>query len=182
MSVRKIARLGQPVLLARAQPVDPADLARAELQQLVDDMIETMTDAEGIGLAAPQVFESLRLVVAMELGDRSERGRARTHILVNPELTPLGEDRSSAFEGCLSIPDLRGAVPRWRRVAWRALDRHGEPIQGEAEGLFARVLQHEVDHLDGILYPMRMTDLRLLAFGDELPHLSDWLERAGDER
>ncbi|MEK0084582.1 peptide deformylase [Benzoatithermus flavus] len=180
MTLRKIARLGQPVLLTRAEPVLEVD--RPELQTLIEDMLETMADADGIGLAAPQVHESVRVITALEILDRSERGSARAHVLINPELTPLGEERELAFEGCLSIPDLRGLVPRWRRVAYRALDRHGAPVAGEAEGLFARVLQHEVDHLDGILYPMRMTDLRALAFTDEVPHLSEWLERGGDRR
>lgn len=180
MTLRKIARLGQPVLLAQAQPVQEVD--RPELQALIDDMLETMAAADGIGLAAPQVFESLRVIVALELGDRSERGAARAHALINPEITPLGEEVEHAFEGCLSIPELRGVVPRWRRVAWRALDRRGRPVEGEAHGLFARVLQHEVDHLDGVLYPMRMTDLRALAFPDEVPHLTEWLQRRGEAR
>jgi peptide deformylase len=95
-------------------------------------------------------------------------------VLLDPELELLGEERDSAFEGCLSIPGLRGLVPRWRRVAWRARDRHGAPVDGVAEGFLARVLQHEVDHLDGILYPMRMEDLGDLAFDSELRHLQAW--------
>jgi peptide deformylase len=178
MTLRKIARLGQPVLLTEAAPV--GDVAAPELQSLIDDMLETMADAEGIGLAAPQVHAGLRIVVALEMPDRSQRGAAKAHVLVNPELTSLGEEIELAFEGCLSIPDLRGVVPRHRRVAYRALDRRGMRVAGEAEGLFARVLQHEVDHLDGILYPMRMTDLRQLAFTTEVPHLTRWLERRGD--
>jgi peptide deformylase len=173
MTLRKIARLGQPVLLNRAAPV--ADPERADVQALIDDMLETMVDAEGIGLAAPQVYAGLRVIVACTLRDRSEAGTAPVRVLLNPELEPLGQETEMAYEGCLSIPELRGLVPRARRVGFRGLDRHGRPVDGEAEGLFARVLQHEVDHLDGVLFPMRMRDLRHLAFTSELRHLDRWL-------
>ena len=143
-------------------------------------MLATMAAADGIGLAAPQVHRSLRIIVALEIRDRAERDAGIAHVLVNPELTPLGKTTELAFEGCLSIPDLRGLVPRHRRVAFRAIDRAGAAVEGVADGLFARVLQHEVDHLDGILYPMRMTDLRHLAFTSELPQLTAWLDRDGD--
>ena len=179
MTLRKLALLGHPVLLTPAEPI--ADIAHPAIQGLIDDMLATMLDADGIGLAAPQVHESLRLIVALELSDRAERGDALAHVLINPELTPLGEATELAFEGCLSIPDLRGRVPRHAGVAYRALDRHGREVSGVASGLFARVLQHEVDHLDGILYPMRMTDLRQLAFTGQLPHLSAWLEQRGEQ-
>jgi peptide deformylase len=173
MTLRKIARLGQPVLLNRAVPVD--DPGRPEIRTLVDDMLETMADAEGIGLAAPQVYVGLRVILAVELHDRSEVGTAPVRVLLNPELVPLGDETEMAYEGCLSIPELRGIVPRARRVGYRGLDGDGRPVEGEAEGLFARVLQHEVDHLDGVLFPMRMRDLRHLAFTSELRHLDRWL-------
>jgi peptide deformylase len=178
MTLRKLALLGHPVLLTCAEPV--VDLGHPSVQTLIDDMLATMIDADGIGLAAPQVYEPLRLIVALELQDRAERGTAVAHVLVNPELTPVGEVTELAFEGCLSIPDLRGRVPRHASVAYRALDRYGREVRGVATGLFARVLQHEVDHLDGVLYPMRMTDLRQLAFTGQLPHLSAWLEQHGE--
>ena len=178
MPVRTLALLGQPILLGKAAPVD--DPTAADVQTLVEDMLATMADADGIGLAAPQVHDGRRVVVATELRDRSERAGSTVHVLINPELTPLGDDTELAFEGCLSIPDLRGLVPRHRRVAYRAVDRRGAVVAGVADGLFARVLQHEVDHLDGVLYPMRMTDLRHLALASELPHLSAWLERPGE--
>jgi peptide deformylase len=178
MTLRKIALLGHPILLGKAAPVE--DPSAPEVQALVSDMLATMADADGIGLAAPQVHVAQRIVVALSLRDRAERADAAVHVLINPELTPLGDATELAFEGCLSIPDLRGLVPRHRRVGYRALGRDGGQVQGEAEGLFARVLQHEVDHLDGVLYPMRMPDLRHLAFASELPHLSAWLERPGD--
>lgn len=178
MSARPIALLGQPILLERAAPVE--DVADPRVQALIDDMLETMVVAEGIGLAAPQVHESLRIIVAMEIDDRAERGEGAACVLINPELTPIGEATEQAFEGCLSIPDLRGLVTRYRSVAYHALDRHGATVAGVASGLFARVLQHEVDHLDGVLYLTRMPDPRLLAFSRELPHLTGWLERIGD--
>ena len=144
-------------------------------------MLATMADADGIGLAAPQVHESLRIVVALELRDRAEREAAAAHVLVNPELTPLGEASELAFEGCLSMPGPAGPRPApCRRRLPRAAIATGAEVSGVATGLFARVLQHEVDHLDGILYPMRMTDLRELAFTSELPHLTAWLEQRGD--
>ncbi|MFO1035357.1 MAG: peptide deformylase [Geminicoccaceae bacterium] len=178
MTLRKIARMGEPVLLTEAPPVaDPTDPA---LQALIEDMLETMRDADGIGLAAPQVYASTRLVLAMDLVDRDAKHEAPVRVLINPELTPLGEEIEPGWEGCLSIPDLRGLVPRWKRVGWRALDRTGRPIEGEAQGLFARVLQHEVDHLDGVLYTMRLDDPRHLAFLAEMPHLRTWIEAGGD--
>lgn len=178
MTLRKIARLGHPVLLARAEPVPDPTLA--ELRRLVRDMIETMRDSRGVGLAAPQVHESLRLIVAQDPVAMEDGSRPAPLVLFNPVLTPIGEEQEEAFEGCLSIPELRGLVPRWRSVGWSALDPEGRPAEGVAEGFVARVLQHEVDHLDGILYPMRMTDLRQLAFDRELELLQAW--RAGEGR
>lgn len=178
MSVRSIALLGQPVLLQSAVAVDDVDDPR--VQTLIDDMLDTMRAADGIGLAAPQIHEPLRIIVAMEIDDRATREAGITRVLVNPELTPIGDAMEFAFEGCLSIPELRGMVPRFHKVAYQALDRNGVAIAGEASGLFARVLQHEVDHLDGILYLSRMADLRQLAFTSELPHLTSWLQQAGE--
>ena len=158
MAILKIARMGHPVLLREAEPV--ADPTAPEIRRLVADMAETMEDAGGIGLAAPQVHVPLRLFVW-----RTPTGPA---VLLNPELEPLGEEMENAWEGCLSIPGLRGCVARHRRVRWRGLDGEGRAVEGEAEGLVARVMQHEADHLDGILYPMRMEDLSLLGFTEEL--------------
>jgi peptide deformylase len=174
MTLRTIARLGHPVLISPATPVERPD--DAELQQLIDDMIETMAAADGIGLAAPQVHASRRVIVARRIAERPERHAGDVIVLLNPILTPIDDETVEAYEGCLSIPELRGYVPRHRRVAFRGLDRQGHPMAGEAEDLFARILQHEVDHLDGILFPMRMPDLRHLALAEELPHLRDWME------
>jgi peptide deformylase len=163
MAILKIARMGHPVLLGRAE--DVTDPTAPEIRRLIRDMAETMLDAGGIGLAAPQVYQPLRLFLWRE--------GQELRMLMNPEITPLGEDRATAFEGCLSIPGLRGEVERPARVAWRGLDQNGLPVAGEAEGLTARVLQHENDHLDGIFYLMRMNDLTRLGFTEELARLSE---------
>lgn len=176
MTLRKIARMGHPVLLGRAAAVD--DPASAEMRRLAADMIETMRDSQGIGIAAPQVHEGVRLIIAQP-PPLAGAEPPPPMVLFNPELTPQGEEQDAAFEGCLSIPGLRGLVPRWSRVAWRALDAEGAPIGGTAEGLLARILQHEADHLDGILFPMRMTDLRQLAFERELELLKSWRPEPG---
>jgi peptide deformylase len=162
MAILKIARLGHPVLLARAAPVE--DPTSPDIARIVADMAETMLDANGLGLAAPQVHLSLRIFVFRQGEDDSPSVAA----LINPELMPLDEDIETGWEGCLSIPGLRGAVPRARRIWFRALDLQGRTVEGEADGLTARVFQHETDHLDGIVYPMRMPDLSRLGFVEEL--------------
>ncbi len=159
MAILKIARMGHPVLLHRAEPV--ADPRAPEIRRLVADMLETMEDAGGIGLAAPQVHVPLRLFVWRV-------PPAAGGVLVNPVLTPIGEETEHGWEGCLSIPGLRGCVGRWKRLRFEGLDAEGRPVAGEAEGLAARVMQHETDHLDGILYPMRMEDHSLFGFTEEL--------------
>jgi peptide deformylase len=170
MAVLKIVRMGHPVLLARASPVPlPAD---AEVRRLARDMIETMEDASGAGLAAPQVAVPLRLIVfkvaeGRASGTPGDQPMA-TRVLANPELEPLPGAPVLAFEGCLSIPGLRGAVPRHAAIRYRGFDLDGGVIEAEASGFHARVVQHEVDHLDGILYPMRMDDFRLFGFNEEL--------------
>lgn len=158
MAILKIARMGHPVLFQQAEAVP--DPNHPEIRRLVADMAETMVDASGLGLAAPQVHVPLRLFVW--------RGPEGVEALFNPELTPLEGPVEAAYEGCLSIPGLRGEVTRPSRIRFRGLDLHGEPIEGTAEGLAARVMQHETDHLDGILYLSRMTDLTKLGFTEEL--------------
>jgi len=169
MALLKIARMGHPILLARAEPVaDPRD---ASIRTLIDDMIETMHDARGAGLAAPQVHVGLRLFVYRVPEERSagpEDPPLPVQALINPVITPIGDAMASRVEGCLSIPGLRGAVPRHARVHYAGLDRDGSPVEGEASGFLATVLQHENDHLDGILYLMRMTDLSRLGFEEEI--------------
>ncbi len=180
MAFLKIARMGHPVLRSRARPVE--DLSDPEIRRLIRDMIETMDDAGGVGLAAPQVHEALRIVVVRL--PRADGGPDTPPVptgavaLVNPSIEPLDEEVVAGLEGCLSIPGLRGIVPRYRRILYRGLAPSGETVEGEADGLEARVLQHEVDHLDGVLYPDRMTDLRQLTFETELPFLLRGMEGA----
>ena len=126
-------------------------------------MAETMADAEGIGLAAPQVYQPLRLILFLDVDEREDAPRRPPIALINPEIEPLGEALVPGFEGCLSIPGLRGIVPRHAQIGYRGMTPDGRTIEREASGLHARVVQHEVDHLDGILYPMRMSDLRQLS-------------------
>lgn len=158
MSILKIARMGHPVLLRRATEVE--DPSAPEIRRLIMDMAETMLDAGGLGLAAPQVHVPLRLFVW--------RNGDEVAALINPQIELLGPAESSGWEGCLSIPGLRGSVPRAERVAFKGLDVQGEVVEGEAEGMLARVMQHENDHLDGVLYPMRMADFSLFGFNEEL--------------
>mgnify|MGYP000129383123 CR=1 FL=1 len=171
MSILKIARMGHPVLRQVAAPV--TDPAAAEVQRLVADMVETMTDAHGTGLAAPQVHAPLRLVVYFVSAGRGQLPAPEDvplTVLVNPEITPLGEERLYDWEGCLSVPGLTGLVPRYRRIGLSALGLAGEKVECELQGFHARVVQHECDHLDGILYPQRMEDLSLLMFSEEMRH------------
>jgi peptide deformylase len=175
MAILKIARMGHPILRRKAAPV--ADPAAPEIAALVRDMLETMEDAGGTGLAAPQVHVPLRVVVffvsgrraAMEDGPDLGPGREDVPltVLINPEIEPLSGETALGPEACLSVPGLMGQVPRFTRIRYRALTLEGVPLEREAEGFHARVVQHECDHLDGILYPQRMTDLSLLAFTSE---------------
>jgi peptide deformylase len=170
MAILKIARMGHPVLLERCAPV--ADPGAPEIRRLVADMMETMEDAPGIGLAAPQVHVPLRLFVfrvppARQSADPEDLAMANS-VLINPTVELLGEERVLRWEGCLSIPGLRAAVPRAPRIRYRGVDLDGTPVERVVTGLHAGVVQHEYDHLDGILYPMRMTDFRLFGFSEEM--------------
>ncbi len=168
MTLLKIARMGHPVLLKPAELVE--NVADPVVQTLIDDMIETMRDAGGVGLAAPQVHVLKRIFVyyvpptRLEEGEHSPEG---IQVLVNPVIEPLDEEVRLRMEGCLSIPGLRGWVPRYARVRYQGIDRTGAPVSGIAQGFHANVIQHETDHLDGVLYPMRMTDLGLMGFDTE---------------
>jgi peptide deformylase len=170
MALLKIARMGNPVLRARATEVD--DPTAPWVQQLVDDMLETMEDAGGTGIAAPQVHMPHRIVLFRVPGERASDlpgdGEQDLTVLINPVVEPIGNERAYGWEGCLSVPGLRGVVPRHLRVRYRGVGLDGEVIEREAAGFHARVVQHEFDHLDGILYPQRMDDHRLLMFVDEL--------------
>jgi peptide deformylase len=169
MSILKVARMGHPVLREKAKPIDRAAIASPSVRQLIDDMIETMREYHGIGLAAPQVHESVRIFVA---GLEKEDARTgETEIVpiavVNPEITALGRDLVEDWEGCLSIPDIRGKVPRNRRIRVRGFGRDGEALDMELEDFQARVFQHENDHLNGVLFFDRMKSFETLAFLDE---------------
>ena len=166
MAILKIARMGHPVLLGRAEPVaDPTD---PEIRRLAADMIETMLDAGGIGLAGPQVHVPLRLFVMHLPADRSGEEAMAPLVVINPIVNPVGDEMILRWEGCLSIPGLRAAVPRFLRIRYSGLDTSGGAVGGEVDGLHANVVQHENDHLDGILYPMRVVDFATFGFNEEL--------------
>ena len=165
MSILKVARIGHPVVRTAAKAVPERAFGETRLQKLIDDMQATMYEYDGVGLAAPQIHESLRLAVLEVPGsdDRSEAEVPFT-VLVNPVITPLGDEMKKGWEGCLSIPDLRGVVRRLTRLRLEALDRSGKPFSIEASGFLARVIQHECDHLDGHVYLDRMADMKSLTF------------------
>ena len=169
MAILKIARMGHPVLRQVAAAVP--DPTAPRIKALVADMIETLEDIGGAGLAAPQVHVSERVVIFKVPADRVTDRPLDTPVelmaVVNPVIEPLGLEREIGWEGCLSVPGLRGAVPRFSRVRYRGLTPEGAAIDREVEGFHARVVQHECDHLDGVLYLQRMTDHRLLAFVEE---------------
>ena len=170
MAILKIARMGHPVLLERAAAVP--DPTAAEIRRLVADMIETMEDAQGAGLAAPQVHVPLRLFVFRVPPGRTQAaegdGEMGNTVVINPELELLGDEMVLRWEGCLSIPGLRAAVPRHTKVRYAGVDTDGQAVGATATGFHAGVVQHEYDHLDGILYPMRMNDFSLFGFNEEL--------------
>ena len=174
MAILKIARIGNPVVRARAKNVDPAVIATREFQRFLDDLIETMHEYDGVGVAAPQVHVSLRVaVLEVPASDRrGERKGVPLTVLINPTVTPLSKKRQSDTEGCLSVPDLRGSVRRFERIRLAALGRDGKPYSIEAAGFHARVIQHECDHLDGNVYLDRMEDLKSLSFLQEFERFS----------
>ena len=170
MAILKVARLGHPVLRRVADPVPVKEITRSETQRLIDDMIETMHEYVGVGLAAPQVHVSRQLaVLECEAHPRHpEMPRLPLMVIVNPLLTPVSDETETDWEGCLSIPDLRGMTPRHRAVRLEAYGRRGERIDLVAKDFFARVLQHETDHLNGSVYLDRMGSLTTLS------HLQEW--------
>lgn len=157
--------MGHPVLRQRARALDKSDLRNALIQKLIDDMIETMHEYHGVGLAAPQVHESLRLFVA--LLEEEPDATTEATVLVNPEITPQSPDTEEGWEGCLSIPDVRGMVPRHTDITLRALDREGKRIELRLKSFAARVAQHEADHIEGVLFLDRMASMQSLTFLDE---------------
>ena len=164
MSILKVARMGHPVLRMRARALESHEIGTPRIQQLIDDMFETMHDSQGIGLAGPQVHESIRLFVA---GVDDEEGGMSPLVMINPEVSPIGSKVEEDWEGCLSIPDIRGRVPRAMNIRVSSLDRHGKVISLTADGFPARVVQHETDHLDGVLFLDRMKSFESVTFLDE---------------
>ena len=177
MAILKIARMGHPVLATVAAPV--SDPTAPEIRRLVNDMVETMMDANGAGLAAPQVHVPLRVVVFQAPDERADPELAEEErfdhtapltVLINPEIEILAPDREGGWEGCLSVPGLRGWVERPAHIRYRGLGLNGETIERVARGFHARVVQHECDHLEGRLYPSRMDDMNKLIFETEMRH------------
>jgi len=170
MSILKVARMGHPVLRTRAQPIDRPAIKSAACQRLIDDMMDTMTEYHGVGLAAPQIHESVRLFVVAFDPTQPEPGDddpTEPFAIINPEITAVGDEMVEDWEGCLSIPDIRGRVPRLREIRLRAYDRKGERFELRMQNFQARVIQHENDHLDGVLFFDRMRSFETLAFLDE---------------
>ncbi|MEE2997201.1 MAG: peptide deformylase [Pseudomonadota bacterium] len=171
MTLLKIARMGHPVLLQMANEIPEA--TSPDVGRLVKDMVETMEDAVGVGLAAPQVYEGKRVIIFKSPRERGEEGRAETDFseltaLINPKFEPVTDELALGWEGCLSIPGITGAVPRYSHIVYRGYLASGQAVEREATNFHARVVQHEIDHLDGVLFPMRMTDMSLLSFNEEL--------------
>jgi peptide deformylase len=177
MAVLKVARLGHPVLRKVAEPVSPEAIRSPDIQRLIDDMFETMEDHDGAGLAAPQVHVSRRIVIyGVEHNPRyPDAEPVPMTVLVNPRLKPVGTEQDEDWEGCLSVPDLRGMVPRYTTVRVEASDRDGRPLGFTATGFHARVVQHECDHLDGRVYLDRMRSMETLSFLPEFHRY--WLGR-----
>ena len=175
MTIRTILKMGDPRLLRIAQPVTEFDTDA--LHALVRDMFDTMRAVNGAGLAAPQIGEDLQLVIfgSAERNPRyPDRALVPPTVLLNPDITPLGSEEEEDWEGCLSVPGLRGKVPRWSRIRYTGVDLYGDPIDRTVDGFHARVVQHECDHLSGKLYPMRVRDFTQFGFTEVLfPGISD---------
>ncbi len=172
MAIMKIARMGHPILRRPAEAV--ADPLSDDIQDLIGHMYDTMVDAQGAGLAAPQIYVPKRVVLFVAPfaadGAPDDEGEDLLNVLINPEIEPLSQEMTEDWEGCLSVPGLRGLVPRYRHIRYRGLDQNGDSVNREASGFHARVVQHECDHLDGMLYPQRMNDLGKLIYDSEYRH------------
>ncbi len=182
MAILKVARLGHPVLRRIAEPVSPEAIRSPDIQRLIDDMLETMDEYDGAGLAAPQVHVPRRIVIygVQENPRYPDAESVPLTVLVNPEVTPATTEMDEDWEGCLSVPDLRGQVPRYTRVRVEAYDRDGMPVRFAAEGFHARVVQHECDHLDGTVYLDRMRSMATLTFLPEFQRHQLGREPDGD--
>jgi peptide deformylase len=170
MAILKVARLGHPVLRMKATPVDPDKIKTPAVQRFIDDMIDTMHEYDGAGLAANQVHTAAQIAV-IEVASNPRYPDAPSiplTVVINPVVTPLTEEMEDGWEGCLSVPDMRGRVPRYTEVRLQCLDREGKKVDVVAKEFFARVVQHETDHLNGIVYVDRMRDLTTLS------HIAEW--------
>jgi peptide deformylase len=168
--IRPILKMGTPSLMQPSAPLPKGAFGSAELSELLADMQETMIAANGAGLAAPQIGENVRVVI-FEVQNNLRYPDAENvpfTVLINPVLTPLSDETEDGWEGCLSVPGLRGVVPRVTKLRYQGFDQHGNPIDRTVEGFHARVVQHECDHLDGVLYPMRMKDMSQLGYTEVL--------------
>lgn len=172
MAIRSVLRMGDPLLLQRASPITAFNTL--ELHTLIQDMEDTMAHLNGAGLAAPQIGESLRLVIFGQKSDDTANPRypdadnVPYTVLINPVIKPINDEMEDGWEGCLSVPDLLGVVPRYSEIYYSGVDQFGTAIERTVNGFHARVVQHECDHLDGVLYPMRITDFKKFGFKDEL--------------
>jgi peptide deformylase len=178
MSILKVARMGHPVLRAKGKALDRATIRSPLVQKLIDDMMDTMAEYHGVGLAAPQVHEGLRLFVASLDAERTEEPSDPVAI-INPEIYPVGDEIREDWEGCLSVPDIRGKVPRHFEIRVKGFDRNAERIDLRASGFSARVIQHETDHLDGILFFDRMRAFDTLTYLDEYSRY--WVRNEDEE-
>jgi len=165
VAILKIAKLGHPVLLKKTNKI--SNLNEVDLKQIVYDMSETMIDADGIGLAAPQVHLSYRLFIYRN-PDIEEGEKIKVCVLINPLIEKISDETEDDWEGCLSIPRMSGLVRRLKKIKYSAIDLNGDNVSGEVEGLHARVIQHEFDHLNGVLYTSRLADKRAFGFSDEI--------------
>lgn len=170
MPARPIVRLGHPSLRSPARPLTPGQIASEEVQTLIDDMVESMRESRGVGLAAPQVASEVQLFVYEAKSPPDRPGPIPLHVVINPMITPHSRELVYDWEGCLSIPDLRGLVPRHAEVRVQGLDREGRPLDFIVAGFEARIVQHEYDHLNGVVFLDRMRDLRSLSYTDEWEH------------
>ena len=168
MAVRPVLKMGNPLLLERAKEV--TQFGTPELSSLLTDMLDTMEELSGAGLAAPQIGVPLRVVIfGVKRNPRYPDAEEVPYtVLINPVIRPLGEETEEGWEGCLSVPGMRGLVPRYRRINYKGCDQYGSPIDRDVTDFHARVVQHECDHLDGVLYPMRIADLRNFGFTEVL--------------
>lgn len=179
MSILKVAKMGHPVLRTKTRTVDKSELKSQTVQDFIDSMVDTMFEYSGVGLAAPQVHESLRLFVAML--DSDGRGEGDAVIFVNPEIIVIGDQTVEGWEGCLSIPDVRGRVPRAHHIKVSALDRNAKRFEIDLKDFPARVVQHETDHLDGVLFFDRMKSLETLTYLEEYSRYHARRDKDDDE-